>query len=222
MAQTKSKTHTKYRTAAGEVVPSVTTVISQNLGWNTRALMAWSRKMGAEGQDPNKVRDAAADVGTLAHYHIMQHVKGEPLDDAYVSEFSVQDGQMALTCLQRYLEWASTVGLEPVSSELGLVDEVCKVGGTIDMLATIQGANALVDFKTSKGVYADHVVQVAAYRHMVMHERDVDIPAVYLVRLPKDGADFEVHRYGPAVLDDAYEVFAHLRAIHDLQGKVRA
>jgi hypothetical protein len=216
MPLSKSQAHQKYHTATGELVPSVTTVISDNLGRNKRVLMAWARKMALQGKDSDKVRETAADIGTLAHYFIMQHVKSEEPEAAYVQEFSDSDRHMALACFQRYVEWSLSIELEPVSSEISLVDEECKFGGTVDMLARISGTDALVDFKTSNGVYADHLCQVAAYRHMMQHQRGADIPAVYLVRLPKDGADFEIHRYGPAVLDRAYEVFEHLLAINTI------
>ena len=62
----KQKVHTKYYLADGTQVPSVTTIIGGQLGWNKRMLMAWSKREAAAGRDPDKVRDKAADIGTLA------------------------------------------------------------------------------------------------------------------------------------------------------------
>lgn len=74
MTEIKTKIHTVYKTADGKRVPSVTTILGI---LNKPALLDWAWRMGCEGQDYKAVRDNAGDIGTLAHYLILCHLKGE-------------------------------------------------------------------------------------------------------------------------------------------------
>ena len=66
----KTKSHQRYRLANGDIVRGVTTIIGDNLGWNKNALIGWARKEAMAGKDPNKLRDQAADIGTITHFII--------------------------------------------------------------------------------------------------------------------------------------------------------
>ena len=87
--KTISKAHTQYKLASGTKVPGVTTVLSL---LNKPALVKWANNLGLQGIDSNKYRDAAADIGTLAHAMIQAHLQNEKLD---TSQYSAQQIDLA-------------------------------------------------------------------------------------------------------------------------------
>ena len=90
--ETKKKIHTVYKLADGSRVPSVTTALGI---LNKPKLLNWAWKCGVDGLDYRAVRDNAADIGTLAHYFILCHLKHETPD---TSEYSQSDIDKAETC----------------------------------------------------------------------------------------------------------------------------
>lgn len=100
-------------------------------------------------------------------------------------------------------DWAKSVNLRPIFTEQVVWSRTHKYAGTIDLLADVDGKRTLIDFKTSKGIYAEYELQTAAYQHAIetMGHGVCDGGAM-IVRLPKTERDpaFEVHRCG-AVAD---------------------
>ena len=211
----KTKAHTRYKNSKGKVVPGVTTIISADLGWNKGALVGWARKMALAGEDPNKVRDNAADIGTLAHYLIERHCKGATPD---VSEYSPADLELAQNALSAYIAWEAGIKPDYVAHEIPCVSDKFGFGGTVDMLCRVGGALWLVDFKTCTNIYREHVIQVAAYQQAFVEARGESVQQVHILRVGKDGA-FEHHRIPDESLGFGWQVFCHLLAIHKL-GKV--
>ena len=110
---TKTKANQKYKMLSGEIVPSVTTV----LGILAKpALIHWAWDCGMKGEDYRKVRDTAADIGTLAQFLILCHLKGEKPD---LSEYSPADVDKAETCLIKYWDWEKANPFTPVLVKKG-------------------------------------------------------------------------------------------------------
>lgn len=64
--------------------------------------------------------------------------------------------------------WLDEWEIEPIATETPLGHSQHRYGGTADMWATIgkrDGARALIDLKTGKGVYDETALQLAAYRY---------------------------------------------------------
>ena len=96
----KTRAHQRYKLENGTIVPGVTTIIGSHLGWNKNALIAWARKEALAGNDPNKVRDHAADIGTCAHYLIECYFKNTEPD---MSEYSALVADKAENCFIAFL-----------------------------------------------------------------------------------------------------------------------
>jgi hypothetical protein len=78
-----------------------------------------------------------------------------------------------------------------------------------------------VDVKTSSGVYRDNLLQVAAYRHL-WEENNPGLKmngGYHILRFAKEAGDFSHHFYPN--LDEAWEMFLHLRAAYDLDLKLK-
>ena len=85
---------------------------------------------------------------------------------------------------QAYLDWESGLkSFEPIHAELQTSHTTLLYGGTIDMIAKVNGVLTIVDFKTSKHVYPGHVLQISAYREMYVDSVPTapkDIPVMVL------------------------------------------
>jgi len=184
----KTKTHTVYKNSAGKRLPGVTTALNII---NKPALLHWAWKLGTEGKDYKKVRDQAADIGTIAHFMCECHVKGKQPD---MSTFSPTDISKAENAFLKFLEFWK--GYTLIGSEIRDVSEVYQYGGTLDIMArNITGELCLIDLKTSKAIYPEMWMQVAAYGE-IWHEHHADdrIGKYMICRIGKEeqDGDFEV------------------------------
>lgn len=213
-----------YKNAEGQRLPGVTTVIGQNLGWNKEPLLIWANKMGQEGKHHRDVSEKAADTGTIAHAMVEAELKEQDWKQL-VDMRGITDDQIGLAenAYLAWLEWANTVNFQLVASEMELISEELQVGATID-IAAIKSENSIVDIKTSTGIYADMIIQLAAYG-MVYNEiyPDDQIKSYYILKLGKEDGSFS-YNYWPAgspLIEAGGQVFKHLREIHKLKNKIK-
>lgn len=188
----KSRQHTVYTTADGTRVPGVTTV----LGILAKpALIAWANKMGLAGIDTTKYVNAAADAGKACHAMIEAHLKGEEFDDSEYDEATVN---LAENGYLKYLEWEGQHTLTDIHSEMGLVSETHRFGGTIDLYCKLDGVPTLVDFKTNQsGIYDEMMHQVAGGYHLLLEENGYPVRQVLIIRVGKtDKQDMETRFIG--------------------------
>jgi hypothetical protein len=211
----KMTLHPLYRNRHGHVIPGVTAVIDQ-LGWSKEGLLRWATNLAAQGLDPDKVRDHAADVGSLAHHFIHCHLAGRPAVTATSTPVVVEK---AWSCFQGFLNWQAAHQLELLGTELEVVSEEYQYGGTLDLVARVDGVLSIVDFKTGSGVYPEHRIQLAAYGQAwtEMHP-DQPIQGFHLLHLDREKYGFRHHWYPE--LEHAFAIFRHLRAIYDLRTAV--
>ncbi len=183
----RSQAHTRYRNSAGEIVPSVTTV----LGVLAKpALIIWANRMGLAGIDTTTYRDEAAAVGKLAHHLIECHLAGQEPD---LSGATPEQLEMAQHGLRAVIKWQERTGFRPISVEAAMVHETEGYGGTIDALGTFPGVRkVLVDFKTSGDIYPEHRYQVSAYYRMATQDiphggwhPDMDVRILRIPRGPR-------------------------------------
>jgi len=214
-----------YKTKDGCRVPSVTTVIGL---WKADAngLVHWAWKLGTEGKDWRTERDRAGMAGTIAHGLVERAIKGNafrlPSVAAVMGDFQCDEAiaTKAHNAFGMFLRWAEQSDLKIVESELSLVSEQFRYGGTIDSIL-IKGKPAIGDWKTSKAIRFEQIIQVAAYRHLFIENGAAEnIEGCHIIRFAKETADFE-HRYFGDV-EDAWQAFLHLRALYDLYPKLKA
>lgn len=165
-------------------------------------------RMVADLKDvPWRERDAAANRGTEVHKLAERLVKGEEVEvppelSGYVDSYI------------RFLdEWQP----KPVLVEATVANLRWKYAGQLDLVADLpNGERAVMDLKTSKGVYPEVSLQCAAYRHTEIYldeneeeqsMADLGITTAYVVHVRADGYDvrpLDVSEDGP------YKVFIHL------------
>lgn len=212
------KTWPKYKTQDGEIVPSVTTLLS-NLGWATRGLMFWAHKLGREQKDLNETREELADAGKLCHLFAQHDIKGWPRPPTDGIEPAIV--KKAVDSFEGYLAWKRSTQLELVASEVALVSERFKFGGRLDAIAVFDGAARIVDWKSAKELYPDTIVQVAAYREL-WNEVHPEMPIEngHVVRWAPDGS-YAHHALSARTLDVGWQVFLRCLDLQTLKKELR-
>ena len=214
----KTKVHTPYMLNSGARVPSVTTILNAVLA--KPALIHWAWECGTRGEDYRKVRDIAADIGTLAHLMIMAHLKGIPVD---LGEYSKETIDKAENSFLSYLDWEKGRKVEPIGVEVPLVSEVYGYGGTIDCFASLDGQPTLIDFKTGKRIYPEMIYQVAAYRNLLLETGKQDMkPGCRILRIPRsEDEDFEERILNETQLKLGWEIFLLCAGIYEKQKHIQ-
>jgi hypothetical protein len=188
--------HQKYHLADGTQVPGGSTICK--IGDDAGALIHWAWNLGREGKDYRKERDKAADIGTIAHFLIECYLNGQVAD---LEDYSQADIDKALLCYNKFVDWWDEQHLEKVTTEIQLVNESHRYGGTIDLIAKCpNGDHVLIDFKTSKKISDSYWRQCAGYAALWNENQDVNgfnainqITNHAIVRIGKqEEGDFEV------------------------------
>ena len=194
-------------------VPSVTTILGRFK--ECGGLMNWAYECGRSGKDYREVRDSAANAGTMAHEAIEKWKKGEKVgfgDDDISSR--------AKSAYGAFLEWAEQTQLKITHTEVALVSEKYRFGGTLDAML-VSNKRSLGDWKTSNNVYGDYIAQVAAYG-ILWEENFPDEPihgGYHLLRFDKEYGDF--HHSWWAEVESAKKFFLHLREAYELDKELK-
>ena len=176
------KAHQRYRNAAGKRVKGVTTVLGVI---EKPGLHNWYYECGLDGIDPNKKRDEAAAIGTIAHARVEAFLHGMELDETGIATERLDKSANAFLS---FMEMWKREGMTVVESELQMVSEKWQTGGTLDVLASRPDGRLLLrDVKTSNGLWNEHYIQTATYAAMYeeTHPGRV-IDEVWIDHLPKD------------------------------------
>jgi hypothetical protein len=180
-----------YHTKDGTKVPSVTTILSRFK--DSGGLIHWAWDIGRQGKDYREERDKAADAGTLAHEMVEQWVKHGP--GSPILPDAPQDVvDKAMKSFGAFLEWADQTQLKITHTEMPLVSEKYRFGGTFDAIL-VKGKRAMGDWKTSNSIYGEYLAQIAAYA-ILWEENFPDQPidgGFHLLRFDKEYGDFHAH-----------------------------
>lgn len=188
----KVKQHTVYKLACGKRVPGTTTF----LGVLAKpALIGWANRMGLQGIDTRAYVDEKADIGTCAHYMIECDIKGVEPDLSIYSPFVVEAAENSFL---KWMAWKEGQDIEFIGSEMVLVSEVHKFGGTVDIYAEIAGRRTLLDIKTSgSGIWPEMKHQVAGAYRLLLEENGYPVEDVKILRIGRDETEgFEIATIG--------------------------
>lgn len=202
-----------YRLADGKRVPSVTTITKRFA--DSGGLIRWANQQGLDGKSLEEERDAAADAGRLAHAWIEASIFGRPLERPHWATDEMCE--QAKRALASFRDWAEEVRLEVLETEMPLVSEQHRFGGTMDCLAIVSGKLAILDWKSGKSIYGDFIVQQAGYHLLLEGRGDAHLPErICVLRIGKQYADFHYHSWGQDVIALARKSFLMQRELYDL------
>lgn len=202
--------HQRYRTTDGEVVPGGSTIAK--IGDDPGGLIHWAWQQGVDGKDYKKVRDEAADIGTMGHHMVEAFYAGKWPD---VDKWSTHDRERATWAYVKFCEWWGTEQLkwspEIIEPEMQFVSDAYRYGGTLDApCRDAEGRAILVDWKTSKAVYDSHIFQLAGYENLWNEHHPKDrIVRRAIIRIGKQAetGDFEARWISDYQIGKAWECF---------------
>jgi len=208
----KFKIHPAYKTREGVIVPSVTTVLGI---LNKPALIHWAWDLGIKGIDYRKYRDDKADIGTLVHKQILDHLRGQV---TIPKEYTLEQLTTAEVCFNKYMEWEEKQEMELIMLEAQLVSEKHKFGGTPDNYCKLNGVLTIIDYKTSKAIYDENFYQLAGYK-ILLEEYGHSVEQCLILRIGRDETEgFEVCKREN--LETEEQIFLRCVEIYHLKGGI--
>lgn len=167
--------------------------------------------------DYKKAREKAADAGTCAHEMFDCWTKGIPFDPIEPFRYPPDIRALAEPAFEAGKEWAANSKFSVVESEVSLVSEKYRFGGTRDGIL-INGKRAIADVKTSNAIYADYLLQLASYAILDEEQGNTIDGGFHLLKfskqaLPTDPIRF-THFYW-SQLDQAKTAFLLMRELYD-------
>lgn len=180
-------------------------------------------------------KEEAADRGTLAHQLLEWHIAKLAGTPDIGDEPEVDDDVRALA--RTGWRFLKSLHFDPIALEQTMFldrdeyGQTLEVAGTADLIAwvsideltalrynvpTLPFGIAVLDWKTSKGLYLEHRIQIAVYAHMARLCGLVDHLAPGLVvRLPREpDADAKIHCVSPEESEIYWNVFRDLARIY--------
>lgn len=208
--------------------PSVTTVLEAlPKGW---ALTQWHKSLGFNA---DIVLAKAAETGSNVHGAIEKYLLGNRIVFGSVDEFGNFKENYTLEewlMILKFVDFWTTYKPKLIATEVRLVSDVYKLGGTIDIICEINGENWIIDAKSGNSIYDSHEFQVAAYAVM-WNEVNPDYPihrcgVLHLKALTRgadktkakkiQGAGWQVKEFDRHY-GDAFKIFKNIRAVWDEQ-----
>ena len=190
----------------GKKLPSVTTII--NRFKNATGLIIWSNQLGLKGLNYFDELKKAGDTGTALH----------DLAELYIlnKKYQLPDDKAAVDCFQQFIDWWDSIDCEVIWTEKKYTSKKLNVGGCPDLLVKQDGKYILVDFKTSKAVYSDMLIQLSCYAELIKENDNIEIDRAVIVRFPKDDDETEIKKFFKDDLAVGLKQFKLLRKAFDL------
>jgi hypothetical protein len=199
-----------YKDKAGKRIPSVTTILSRFK--DSGGLLYWANEQGLHGKTLDQARFEATTPGSLGHLMVEAHIHGrEYLPDRQPADLL----EKARAAFDAYLAWEQMTAITFRHTEVALISEQHRFGGTLDAIGMIGNHLVLCDWKCANSVYADYLYQLAAYK-LLWEENYPDHPIAggfHLCRFAKEQGDFS-HHFFPS-LDEEAKTFLLMRALYD-------
>ena len=161
----------------GLYFPSVTHI----LGYVPKGMgfMNWLKQ---NGMDSDKIRDEAAAQGTRVHNGIEKLLKGEelkwePVTDDVMNLVGANYSEREWYMLLRFKDFMQEFEPNIIAVEYKMVDHELRVGGTLDLVAEVNGTIMVIDHKTSNYLWDTSWAQIEVYRRMWNNHHKEEYPA---------------------------------------------
>ena len=158
-------------------------------------------------QEHERIKEKAASLGSDVHKIIELIFKSE----ISISELLNAIDSESYPSITAFLDWKSSHDIKALGNEEIVYHEELKYAGTLDFRCEFNGKKCIVDFKTSKRIYPEMLLQLASYKHAYefMHPEDTGY-RVGILRLDKNNKDFEWKTWNDDVVSIAWNAFKYL------------
>lgn len=156
-------------------VPSVTWVA----GYYPKGIQFYKWLADQGWDEAQAIKVAAGDKGSAVHLAIEMILSGMEFridtkvqDKSRSTEQETYERELTyeeLLCVASFLEWKRRLDeagtpLTVLATEITIFSEIHGYAGTVDLICKIGDQPYIVDFKTSKSVWTEYMLQVSAYR----------------------------------------------------------
>lgn len=153
-----------------------------------------------------KVSEKAMDIGNITHHWVEEYLlKGEE------ALFNLPANPEAAKSSVAASTWLRQQSFRPTKIEMKLYSRKHRFAGTMDAggsgVVWVNNRKAIVDWKTSKAIYDEHRLQLAAYNVAYEEMTGEEIDERWLVRLGKDDGEFEAECYPRETLARDFNAF---------------
>lgn len=170
-------------------VPSVTTILDKTS--DKTALIAWRKRVGDE--EAARISKESAGLGTKVHDALEKHILGEQVTFGN-NQISVMAKQMSDLVINEGFKNVDEVW----GTEIGLIAPGL-YAGTTDCVGIHNGAEAIIDFKTSKKIkkeewIEDYFLQCCAYAlaHNEMYGTNINKGVILMVSRDNEFKEFVI------------------------------
>lgn len=148
----------------GDFYPSVSTILdAYPKSW---AFYEWLKR---EGENADKIRDAAGEKGSIVHKLTEKYDSGEVVS-LFDTDGSIRYRSQEWAEFEKYVDFRNKVPVKIHSIEENIVSETLKAGGTLDrrmdFLLPDRILKCIADIKTSNLIAPHYWLQTEAYRQM--------------------------------------------------------
>jgi hypothetical protein len=149
--------------------------------------------LNAKSAHTRKLEDAS-DVGKQAHSFLEDYIKEIISHNPHIKERP--HDPRANSCIDAALDWVSKFNVRFLFTERKVYSKQFDFAGTLDGLAIVdvseelKDRKCLIDWKTSSGVWPEHMLQSAAYCHAFQEETGETIDDRFILRLDKTDGSF--------------------------------
>lgn len=134
------------------------------------------------------IKEDAASNGKQVHEWIEHYIRGE-------QPVLPPDGTQVRGGVDAFLQWMGEHKVQFLEVERPIYSRRHRYSGRMDGLAYVDGALAVVDWKTSNGVYVEYILQIAAYAVAYLEETGRKVDKAILIRLDKITGIPEPHEF---------------------------
>lgn len=203
-----------YTTEGGVELPSVTTILHSIL-IDPDPLIRWANGLGFGRKKYDDVMEQTANKGTIIHNVLQQLMEGKVPETKFNLSFKdITSVEFAINYAKTFFKEHNMTPATTKGVEMTLMSEELGYAGTLDWLGDMDNLLTLVDYKTSKKVRMNHILQVSAYDQLLQTKKNikVDRAAVLLIRdtgvTPRFVSREELDRW--------YSLFQEIKRMHDI------
>lgn len=175
-----------------------------------------------------KAKRQAGDMGSLIHKVIEEYYEAKS-DIAILDNYTKTIPELTAPILA-FLEWEKRYQVVSIKSEDMVYSEVHGYAGTLDLHCRLflpddlLEKQVVVDFKSSSGVYDEHIMQIASYvfakEEMIRipdpQKQDFELSGAMIVRLDKETGICEPHYYTREELFFPFQAFIKVKEFCEL------
>ncbi len=151
----------------------------------------------------------ALNIGTITHEWVEAAINWK-LEGGEIPVMPRQEE--AVNAIHAFQDWVGENVVEWKSSEERVFNRKHRYAGTVDARAIINGEYCVIDWKTSKRVYPEYHLQVAAYAKAVEDMHGIPIDATYILRCDKATGKFEAVR--STEIEENFQAFMAAKTLY--------